>query len=265
MQTFLVLCLTFISLNSFATLEGESKYPNFYAFLKSIDIKAGIRKVDPRNRHLTEAEYAYYAPQSVWDNLFKAAIKDNLTVLRAFGLLATNLKDNNITIMGPGDTFLNAVNDGKIDLGLALPATNIAFAVWSPINDPKSPELKVRLKVFYNEPFTHKFPDDILPANLKIGYGKAENYWWDNKEYKLQTVTSDLFYGDGKTGFTKVTGIGGQQRGFMGVMQTILFFLPDAVHAMYIDEKKDQLITEALINTTVDKFETTPKYGIHYK
>jgi hypothetical protein len=42
----------------------------------------------------------------------------------------------------------------------------------------------------------------------------------------------------------------------------VLFFLPDAVDSMTINEKKGAMITEAMINTTVEDFEKNPLYSI---
>jgi hypothetical protein len=48
----------------------------------------------------------------------------------------------------------------------------------------------------------------------------------------------------------------------VGLLQKVFFFLPDAVHSMLIDEKRDVMVTEALVNTTVDQFETRRAYQI---
>jgi hypothetical protein len=199
----------------------------------------------------------------MWTSFFKAAAADKLTALRAFGLIARDIKKRGMIVWGPGATFEKAVVDNNVDLGLALPATHIGTAIWSPDPSNMDPEFQLHLKLFYTEPYIHQFPDHILPANLKIGYGPEMTYFMDGQEYTQHTVDTDIFYGPTKgIGFRNVKGIGGQKRGFLGFMQKVLFFLPDAVDSMTINEKKGAMITEAMINTTVDEFEKNPVYSI---
>ena len=250
-----------------AELEREKqdsvKYPEFMAFLKNCQSYGQIKKVDPRNRHLISVSHVFEPTQQLWNEFFRAAVKEKLSVLRAFALLAREIKKNGMVIFGPGVVFENAVRDNHIDLGLALPARNVGTGIWTPNPNHPDPEFLVHLKVFYTVPYIHQFPDHILPANLKIGYGEPETYAMDGITYTQHTVDTDIYYGDkGGIGFRNVKGIGGQKRGVMGFIQKVLFFLPDAVDAMIIDEKEDELVTEALVNTTVEKFEATPKYGI---
>ncbi|MGZ3688971.1 MAG: hypothetical protein ACXVBW_11755, partial [Bdellovibrionota bacterium] len=54
------------------------QYPNFMAFLKTVDISKGIRKSDPRNAHLITTPIVFTPTQEMWDGVFKAAAKDHL-------------------------------------------------------------------------------------------------------------------------------------------------------------------------------------------
>ena len=56
-----------------------------------------------------------------------------------------------------------------------------------------------------------------------------------------------------------------QKRGFLGFMQKVLFFLPDAISSMTIDEKSGSMVTEAMVNTTVKEFETNRLYSVKIK
>ena len=169
-------------------------------------------------------------------------------------------------VFGSSKIFEQAVKKNNIDLGLALPARNLGAAVWSPDPDHKDPEFLAHIKVFYTESYVHQFPDEILPANLKIGFAKPETYWLNGQQYNQAALDADIYYGsEHGIGFRNVKGVGGQKRGILGMFQKVFFFLPDAVNSMFIDEKKGEMITEALVNTVVEKFETNPIYSIKVK
>lgn len=243
--------------------QDELKYPHFMAWLKTLDIAPGVRRSDPRNGHLITTPVVFQPTQDMWNKFFLLAAQDHLTCLRAFGLISREIKKNGVVVFGPGAAFEKAVTDNHIDLGLALPATHIGTAIWSP--DPRNtdPEFLLHLKVFYTEPYIHQFPDHILPANLKIGFGPEETYWMDSRAHTQKTVDTDIYYGPQHgVGFRNVRGIGGQKRGFLGFMQKVFFFLPDAVDSMTINEKNGTMVTEAMVNTVVRDFETNPLYAI---
>jgi len=241
----------------------EKHHPHFMKFLKSVDVAPRIVPTDPRNAHLIKTTHVFQPTVDLWSGFFKAAAQDRLTALKAFALLSREIKKKGIVVFGPGKDFEDGVTRNHVDLGLALPATRIGTAIWAPDPTHPDPEFLLHLKIFYTEPYTHQFPDNILDANLKIGFGPEETYWMDGKEYRQHTIDTDIFYGPKNgIGFRNIRGIGGQKKGFMGVVQSILFFLPDAVHAMTIDEKKNQLVSEALMEQRVSEFETNPLYSI---
>jgi hypothetical protein len=241
----------------------ESSYPSFAQFLKSVRPEQGMRLVDPRNRHLIPTAQVFVPSPELWRAFFRAAAADRMTVLRAFALVAREIKKHGVVMFGPGRDFEQAVREEGIDLGLALPASNVALGIWSPDPKVKDPEFLLHLKVFYTEAYTHRFPDEILPANLKIGLGAPETYWLDGTAFRQPTVTADLYYGPKKgVGFRNVRGVGGQKRGFLGFMQKLFFFLPDAVDAMRINEDTGEMVTEAIVDTTVKDFERDPRYAI---
>jgi len=241
----------------------EQLYPNFMKFLKTVGVSRGIYKTDSRNRKWIKSSHFYTPGAEVWDEFFLAASKDRLTCLRAFALLGREIKKSGVVIFGPSKFFEKAVERNKVDLGLALPARNLGAAVWSPDPTNKDPEFQIHIKIFYTESFVHQFPDEILPANLKIGYTDPESYWLDGKEYKQPAMDADVYYGPVHgIGFRNVKGVGGQKRGVLGFFQKVLFFLPDAVNSMTIDENKGEMVTEALVNTSVKEFEKNPIYAI---
>lgn len=241
----------------------EQAYPHFMQFLKTVDVSRGLHDTDPRNLNLIGSKKFFHPTPEMWDGFFKSAAADHLTCLRAFALLAREVKKNGVSLYGPGGLFQQAVMKNQMDLGLALPAKNIGASLWKPDPQNHDPEFLLHLKVFYTEPYVHQFPDEILPANLKIGFGAVESYWLDGVEYKQAVLDADIYYGaKNGIGFKNVKGVGGQKRGVLGFFQKVFFFLPDAVDSMTIRENTGEMITEAMINTVVKDFEKTPRYSI---
>jgi hypothetical protein len=240
------------------------RYPNMMRFIKTFP-NPKIEALPAGNEHLTKSLKIMQVVKPTWDEFFACAIKDRLTNLRAFALAAREFKSRGITVFGPGRYFEDSVRMNNIDLGLSLPATHIGLGIWEPDSSVKDPEFLLHLRVVYNERYIHKFPDEVLPANLKIGYGDETDYAVDGKKYHGYLLTSDLYMGPNGVGFKNVKGVGGQKRGLLGFFQKVLFFLPDAVHSMVINEKENTLVTEALINTVVNEFETREIYRIRYK
>ena len=255
---------THLSRNELLRVDQDEKaYPNFMAYLKTAHELGSLHPVDKRNESMAKT-LQYFEPNlELWNQFFKAAAADKLTCLRAFALLAREVKRNGVMVFGPGTPFEDAVKNNNVDLGLAIPAKNIAAALWSPDPSITDPEFLVHIKIYYKEAYVHRFPDEVLPANLKIAIGKSEKYWLENQEYSYPSISADLYYGPKKgIGFRNVKGVGGQKRGLLGFFQKVLFFLPDAVDSMTIREDKGEMITEALMNTTVKEFETNPIYSI---
>ncbi len=244
----------------------EVTYPNFMKFLKTVDVSAGVHPTDSKNSKWIKSSHYFSPPPALWDQFFKAAAADGLTCLRAFVLLAREVKKNGVVMFGPGDLFEKAVAKNNIDLGLAIPAHDVGAAIWSPDPTVQDPEFQVHLKVFYSQKYIHQFPDEILPANLKIGFREPDTFWLNGKELHQAAVDADLYYGPKSgVGFKNVQGVGGQKRGLMGFIQKALPFLPDAISSMTINERKGEMITEALVNTTVRDFEKNPIYSIKVK
>lgn len=240
-----------------------AKYPHFVKFLKTLNPTGRIFPTDPRNAQWISTPQAFVPTTDMLDGFFKAAAADHITFFRAIVLLSQEIKKNGLVVWGPGSAFEQAVEKNKIDLGLALPVHDIGLAIWSPDPSNTDPEFLVHLKLFYTQSYVHQFPDEILPAALKVGLGEEGTYSFDDQEFTQRTVDADIYYGPTHgLGLRNIKGIGGQKRGWMGFMQKVLFFLPDAIHSMTIDEKTDSLVTEALINTVVKNFESTPAYAI---
>ena len=100
---------------------------------------------------------AYHATRADWDGFFLMAAKEGLTNIKALSLLSREIQQRNVVVYGSGKPFEASVRENNIDLGLAIPAQNIALAVWIPVNNPKDPEHVLHMKVIYWKSFKHKF------------------------------------------------------------------------------------------------------------
>ncbi|MEW6056361.1 MAG: hypothetical protein AB1540_07080 [Bdellovibrionota bacterium] len=240
------------------------RYPNMMQFVKSVRIES-TETLPAGNEHLSKSKRVFRPDQEMWTQFFRAAVADKLTNIRAFALIGRELKKRGITVYGLGADYESAVRLNKIDLGLSMPAKNIAIGVWEPDSNVSDPEFLLHVLIVYTEPYVHQFPDEVLPANLKIGYGLETHYMSDGERKEGHMMKADLYYGQNGLGFKNVQGVGGQKRGFVGFMQKLLFFLPDAVHSMMINERENAMITEALVNTKVEDFETREAYRIRYQ
>ncbi|MBI3557601.1 MAG: hypothetical protein HY074_15175 [Deltaproteobacteria bacterium] len=241
-----------------------ARFPTMMHFLKTV-VTDHTEPPPAGNEHLMHATKVFHTNQEMWEKFFQAAVADKLTNLRAFGLLSREIKARGITVYGPGAGFEQAVRDNHVDLGLAIPAKNVGLGVWEPDSTITDPEFSVHLSVIYKERFIHQFPDEVMPANLRIGTGDQTDYYIDGERHRGYLLTADLYYGPHGIGFKNVHGVGGEKRGVLGFLQKMLFFLPDAISSMVIDEQKNVMLTEAIINTTVENFETRDIYRIRYR
>lgn len=239
------------------------RYPLFMKAVQELRMGERSTPSDPRNHAHILTSTVFFPDKQDWKRLFQAAAAEHLTLLRAFSIFARSVKQTGTVVYGPGPAFEEAIRENHANLGLAMPAKNVGASIWTPDPHHPDPEFQARIKVFYTHSYVHEFPDEIIPANLKIGLGEEQEYWLGGERFTHPTVQADVYYGPKSgIGIRNVKGIGGQKRGFLGFIQNILFFLPDAVHAMVIREEKDELHTEALVNTVIRNFETTPKYAI---
>ncbi len=240
-----------------------ARYPTFMKFIREATFTPAPIS-DPGLAKVMSAKKAYRPTAEQWDQFLKASVADGLTNFRAFALMGLEAKARGVTLWGPGRDYEQAVERNQIDLGLSLPATHVIVGMWEPENRPNEPDFLLHIKLIYDQPYIHEFPDEVMPANLKVGTGDAIHFTFEGKDRTGYAMEADLFYGNGKLGFRNVKGVGGQKRGFLGVVQKIMFFVPDAIHSMVIDDSNGSMLTEAIINTTVEDFEKKPIYKIHY-
>src|SRR5271156_4521994 len=101
--------LSILALSSLAFASGEDardarRFPHTMSFLKGMRMeKAG--PVTYGNEHLIHAAQVSETSPGLWDQFFKSAAADHLTILRAFGLLAREFKNRGVSVFGPGTGF----------------------------------------------------------------------------------------------------------------------------------------------------------------
>jgi len=238
-------------------------YPAFTEFLELLDIPSFATRTDSRNSAWIPSRHFLKPTRRLWKEFFQAAAADRLTAIRALALLGRELKSSGAVLMGGGTDYERAVEETGAELGLALPAKNIGAIFIVPDPAVQAPGFLAHLKVFYTQSYVHRFQDEILPADLKIAESEKAAYWIDGTERLEPSITADLFYGEETgVGFRNVKGIAGKRHGFMGFLQSILFFIPDSVGSMVIDERSGKLVTEAFMGTEVPDFEKDPRYAI---
>lgn len=237
-------------------------HPNFSAFLDQLPLDQ-LQEVGPEHINDIPTGRAYFMNRNDWDGFMRAAVNDKLTNLRAFALLGERITQKKVALFNRGSYFEESVKALNIDLGLALPAYGMAYVIWTPGNPSKASDHVAHLKVYYWKAFEHEFQDEILPATLKIGIGRNVPFTLDGRDYQGKLVETDLYYGHEEFGFKDIKGLGGRKHGMLGFFQRILFFLPDAVDDLVINQQ-GTMITRALINTEIKDFERQTKYQIHY-
>ncbi len=161
---------------------------------------------------------------------------------------------------GPLNAAIESLN---LDLGLALPLRELGAFAWLPQYDPEDPTRLMRLNLIYRKQYMHRFRKEILPVDLKMGYGETVRFVDNGIERDGYLTYMDFYVSDNRIGFDNIKGLAGRRQGFLGLLQRIFFFLPDDVVGMYVEN--NELVAKALITMRVPNFETTPKYQMRIR
>ena len=162
-----------------------------------------------------------------------------------------------------GDPLNAAIESLHLDLGLALPLRELGAFAWLPQYDPEDPTRLMRLNMIYRKQYIHRFRKEILPVDLKMGYGETVRFIDNGIERDGYLTYMDFYVSDNRIGFDNIKGLAGRRQGFLGLLQRIFFFLPDDVVGMYVEN--NELVAKALITMRVPNFETTPKYQMRIR
>ena len=234
-------------------------YPHVHAFFQSIDLGAlqGVPVADGNRWWCPVNEYIV-PPQEAIEAFFRAAVHDRLTTIRSFALMAAVLHAEGVALCAPGDLLNAAVTSLHLDLGLALPLRELGAVSWLPQYDREHPARIMRIHLIYRKQYIHRFRKEILPVDLTIGAGEAVRFIDDGLERDGYLIGMDFHASDDRIGFDNIQGLAGRRQGVLGLVQRILFFLPDDIASLYVED--DVLVASALMTMRVPKFETTAKY-----
>ena len=241
-----------------------SAYPNVHKFFTSTDLdlfKGG--PVPAANRWWCPADDYIAPPQEAIAAFLRAAASDELTAIRWLALMSKALHAEGLAMCASGDPFNAAITSLNLDLGLAPPLRELGAFAWLPQHDPDDPTRRMRLNLIYRTQYIHRFRKEIFPVALKMGYGETVRFIDHGVERDGYLTYMDFYVSDDRIGFDNIRGLAGRRQGLLGLLQRILFFLPDDVAAMYIEN--NALVAKALITVRVSDFETIPKYRMRIR
>lgn len=246
-------------------------HPNFVKFvIKMINHKMHRLDVDERVAKLLggNGRWAIRTSADELREYFQSCSDDGLTMLRTMSAFASLWRKTNVLNYMDGRDVNKAVEELNLSTGLALPIANLRLFAYipNPERAKVDKEYQCDILAVYDRKYKHRFRDEVLNANLKVGTGDTAPFvdiFTDEKdEWTGYLIKGVMTYSDEHVGFMEISGIGGEKRGFLGFLQKILFFLPDAIDAMTLDKNGD-MTTIALINETVEGFEKERKYQVH--
>ncbi len=241
-----------------------NRYPNIHQFFSSIDLKVFKGgPVSEADRWWCPAEEYIAPPQGAIAALLRAAVSDELTAIRWLALMSKVLHAEGLAMCSSGDPLNAAIESLNLDLGLALPLRELGAFAWLPQYDPEDPTRFMRLNLIYRKQYMHRFRKEILPVDLKMGYGETVRFIDHGIERDGYLTYMDFYVSDNRIGFDNIKGLAGRRQGFLGLLQRIFFFLPDDVVGMYVEN--NELVAKALITMRVPNFESTPKYRMRIR
>jgi hypothetical protein len=213
-------------------------------------------------------QWAFRASAEDLKDYFQSCSDDHLTMLRSMAFAASFVRKSNTLLYMDGRDVNRAMEELNLSSGLALPIANLRLFAYIPNPDraQRDEEFQCDILAVYDKQYKHRFRKEVLNANLKIGTGDTATvvdvFANEKGEWTGYLIKGILTYSEDHVGFMEVSGVGGEKRGFIGFLQTIFFFLPDAIDAMTLD-KDGNMTTVALINETIEGFEKGRKYQVH--
>jgi hypothetical protein len=258
-------------IEEFSSHPDFKNYPNYVNHLiRMINHKRHRLNVDERVAKFLGCNGRWAIRANIEDLkfFFQSCSEDGLTMLRAMAASASLWRKTNTLNYMDGREVNRVLKELNLSTGLALPVTNLRLFAFIPNPERAKAEKEYQCDVLavYDKKYKHRFREEVLNANLKIGTGETapfvDIFTAQEGEWTGYLVKGVLSYSDEHVGFMEMSGVGGEKRGFIGLLQKIFFFLPDAIDAMTLDKNGD-MTTIALMNTTVEGFEKERKYQVH--
>jgi hypothetical protein len=159
-----------------------ARYPNLRQHVLMLVSSSGQALTAPdsgitqlmRGTHLTGKEEMTYLRLSHEElrNFLIACSKDQLTMLRAVGLIGRVVRWGNIILAMDGRDLENELNALHFSDGLSLPAKNAVLYVFIPDQSKGEPFQCYFLSV-YSQSFTYSYPRKVYRGSLVIGGDKG--------------------------------------------------------------------------------------------
>lgn len=121
------------------------------------------------------------------------------------------------------------------------------------------------ITMLYEEPYIHEFPSEVVSADIKVGQGSPVELMVGGQKRTFYPSSVELFSNSESFGFRNIQGIAGQKHGVVGFLQKLLFFVPDAIQGMELQEKTGTMVTKAFVDTKIEKYEENTHYQMAYK
>tara|TARA_B100000315_G_scaffold260790_1_gene325250 strand:+ start:1871 stop:2680 length:810 start_codon:yes stop_codon:yes gene_type:complete len=243
---------------------NANRYPNVHQFFSSIDFNVLKREAVFRaDRWWCPAEVYIAPPQETIEAVLRAAVSDELTAMRWLALMSKVLHAEGLAMCSSGDPLNAAIELLNLDLGLALPLRELGAFAWIPHRDLADPTKLMQLNLIYRKQYVHRFRKEILPVDLKIGYGKIVRFIDNGRERNGYLTSMDFYVSHNRIGFENIKGLAARQQGLIGLLQRFFFFLPDGVGGMYVEN--NDLVAKSLVTIRVPNFETTSKYQMRIR
>lgn len=270
-QLFFVVCLL-LGWSASAPAENETqgrerlkqRFPHFMSYVDTLKFESEF-PVDADLRKWIHADQAFHPQATHWDNYFKNAIADRMTNIRAFALLGLEANRRKTAIWTYGKEYQDAIARNKVTMGLGLPAQKIYAAIWDFTPNHPDPDHLMTITMLYEEPYIHEFPSDVVSADVKVGQGDPVELVVGGQKRTFYPSSVELFSNHESFGFRNIRGIAGQKHGVVGFLQKLLFFVPDSIHGMELNEKSGTMVTKAFVDTKIEKYEENVHYQMAYK
>ena len=253
--------------------EGDAEltpYPAFRAELIAL-VRRKAQEVRPLDINARAADLlggrgrpaVAFEPQEV-QTFWRACSQDPVSILRAMALIARVVHRMDVVFYMNGSDMRAAFDDNGLESGFAMPVANLAMFAYIPDASRKEPDFQCRFLAVYERSYVHSPPQEVVSATLRIGSGDTAPFQnpWDASAPVISghIVEGDMIYGAHGVGAVGIRGVAGRKRGFVGALQRVLFFLPEAITGMVL--RDGDLYIDALVDQRIEDFESSG-YAVH--
>ena len=190
-------------------------------------------------------------------DMFTAAERDSLTMLRVNVVLAQWIAERNVPVYASGEAVDEALAAG-FTLGLTFPLNHVAYLFFLP--DPaQTDDFLVHIRVLYDINYTFRFDQDILDADV-IVHGAETSFADDGGPRTGYLVTLELYDDLAWARYTNIEGLSERKRGVEGFLQWVFFFIPKTLDGLELQDGHLQI--KAFVDQTILDFERLARYQV---